>query len=266
MRMILFCLGLLASPALGHEFWLEPSEYQPATDAMLDARIVNGQNFGGIEIAYFPQRFTRFEVIHGETVAPVEQRMGNSPALQVPTLGEGLTVVVYQSTNASVTYESFYKFARFAWHKDFEGAITAHVTDGLPLAGFNEVYSRYVKTLFGVGTGAGADARAGLETEFVALDNPYTDDVSAGMRVQLFYGDQVRANAQVEVFEKPLETDVTPVLYQTDAQGIAVISVLPGHDYLVNAVVLRRPDAGLAAEFDAVWETLWASLTFAIPE
>ena len=266
MRFVPFCLALLASPVAAHEFWLEPLVYQAPADAILAARIVNGQNFGGIEISYFPQRFTRFDVILGDQVAPVEARLGASPALMTPPLGDGLNVVVYQSTDAVVNYDAFHRFVRFAWHKGFDHTAEAHIARGLPLANFNEVYSRYVKTLIGVGSSAGADARAGLETEFVALDNPYTADLSGGMRVQLFYGDAVRANTQIEVFEKPLETAVTPVLYQTDADGIATIEVLPGHSYLVNAVVLREPDAAKAAANDAVWETLWASLTFGVPD
>jgi hypothetical protein len=39
------------------------------------------------------------------------------------------------------------------------------------------------------------------------------------------------------------------------------IPVKSGHEYLLDAVVLRAadPDDG------AVWETLWAALTFAVP-
>lgn len=257
---------LLAAPVSAHEFWLEPTTYQVAADGSLEATIVNGQNFGGVVISYFPQRFVRFDVTLGALTAPVEARVGNNPALQAPSLGEGLNIVAYQSTNATVNYDAFHRFVRFAWHKGFAGTAEAHIARGLPLANFNEVYSRYVKTLIGVGSSAGADARVGLETEFVALDNPYTDDLSNGMHLQLFYGDAVRANTQIEVFEKPLETAETPVLYQTDADGVATIAVLPGHSYLVNAVVLREPSAALATEFDAVWETLWASMTFAIPD
>ena len=266
MFLALLSAALVSAPVSAHEFWLEPTAYQVAANGSLEATIVNGQNFDGVVISYFPQRFVRFDVTLGDLSAPVEARVGNNPALQAPSLGEGLNIVAYQSTNATVTYEDWEKFARFAGHKGFVGYQEAHTARGLPLADFKEVYSRFVKTLIGVGTSAGADQRVGLETEFVALDNPYTDDLTGGMRLQLFYGDAVRANTQIEVFEKPLETAETPVLYQTDADGIATITVLPGHSYLVNAVVLREPSAALATEFDAVWETLWASMTFAIPD
>jgi hypothetical protein len=54
-------------------------------------------------------------------------------------------------------------------------------------------------------------------------------------------------------------------LHRTDADGIASLPV-KGFSYLVDAVVLREPTAELAAEAEIAWETLWAALTFGVPE
>jgi hypothetical protein len=54
-------------------------------------------------------------------------------------------------------------------------------------------------------------------------------------------------------------------LHRTDADGIASLPVKAGC-YLVDAVVLREPTAELAAEAEIAWETLWAALTFGVPE
>ena len=53
---------------------------------------------------------------------------------------------------------------------------------------------------------------------------------------------------------------------QTDDNGVATFPVRPGYSYMVDAVVLREPSDRLAEQFGAVWETLWANLTFAVPE
>ena len=53
---------------------------------------------------------------------------------------------------------------------------------------------------------------------------------------------------------------------QTNAQGKAIIDVLPGHDYLLDAVVLRVPEGGNNKKDDAVWESLWAATTFSVPQ
>jgi uncharacterized GH25 family protein len=270
MRLLALFSLLLAPPALAHELWVEPEAFQVAGDGMLVADLVNGQEFEGVHLAYIPQRFVRFEVVNGDEIAPVMMRIGDSPALNIPTLGDGLNVVVYESTVSTVNYEELAKFLRFVTHKDLLGgpeAVTElHQERGLPEADFDEAYTRYSKSLIGVGEGEGSDAVVGLETELVALTNPYTDDLSAGFRVQLYYQGEVRADEQVEIFDRAPNGTVTISTVRTDAEGIAVVPVTAGHDYMLDAVVLREPSAELASETGAVWETLWANLTFGVPE
>lgn len=267
MRVIAACLALLATAPRAHELWIEPTDYSVAPDATLQAFLVNGQNFGGIEIAYFPQRFVRFGVVLNGQEVPVTARLGDSPALAMPPPGEGLAVVVFQSSGDIVTYDSYAAFARFVEHKDFGGWVhRQHRDRALPEDTFKEYYTRYSKALIAVGDGAGADSRLGLETELVALTNPYVDDLGAGVRVQAFYQDAPRADAQIEVFDKAADGTVVITYYRTDADGIATLPVSPGHSYLVDAVVLRAPSEAVTAETGAVWESLWAALTFGVPE
>ncbi|MEJ6477175.1 MAG: DUF4198 domain-containing protein [Octadecabacter sp.] len=266
MRAFIFVLSLIASPLAAHEFWLEPLDYQIADDGRLEAHIVNGQSFEGVKLSYLPQRFVRFEQFVGMRRMPVQGRLGSTPALNAPPLTLGLNVVIYQSTTATVNYETWEKFQRFVDHKDFGDVRALHDARDLPADGFGEVYSRYAKTLINVGDGTGADLRTGLETEIVALTNPYTDDLSEGMRVQVFYGDDVRIDTQVEVFDKAPDDTVVITMVRTDAEGIAVVPVIAGHSYMLDAVVLREPSTELAASSNAVWETLWANLTFGVPE
>lgn len=131
--------------------------------------------------------------------------------------------------------------------------------------GFDEVYSRYSKALIAVGDGQGSDERLGMETELVALMNPYTDDLTEGFAVQLHYRNMLRANEQIEVFEKAPGGKAVITTYRTDENGIGRFPVKPGHIYMVDAVVLREPSAQLQGATGAVWQTLWANLTFAVP-
>lgn len=253
-------------PAQAHEFWIEPLAYQVAPDGMVQGELVNGEDFGGVEMAYLPQRYVSFTAALGMRRTNVENRLGARPALDMDPYGEGLHVVSYQSRMATLDYAEWEKFLKFATHKDFADIEAIHDARGLPRDGFTEGYWRFAKTLVGVGHGAGRDFRTGLATEFVALDNPYTDDVSNGLRVQLYYLDDLRPDAQVELFEKAPDGTVEITLHRTDAQGIATLPVKAGHSYLVDAVVLREPSAELAEQANIQWETLWAALTFGVPE
>ncbi len=266
MRALFLVLMLVVSQASAHEMWLEPLDYQPAADSRIGVHIVNGQKFKGIRHAYIPRNFKTFVVINASQVLPVESRIGSMPALKQKALGDGLHVVAYQSEPDTVTYAKFKKFQAFADHKDFASIWARHLERGLPEGNFREIYTRFSKALIGAGSGMGEDRRLGLETEFVALDNPYTGDLRDGFRVQLFYGGKVRTNAQVEMFERLHDEEATITMHRTDVHGIATLPIRPGHDYMIDAVVLRQPDAETAKESAAVWESLWANMTFSVPD
>ncbi len=266
MRITTLCLAFFAPPAAAHEFWIEPLEWQIGEDDTMQARLVNGEDFEGIEFAYLPQRFGRFDIYEGGTAMPVVGRTGDTPALRFRPASDGLAVASYESIPHTVTYDDFEVFGSFVEHKDLGDVLARHAARGLPETGFAEVFSRYAKTLVSVGDGAGDDQRTGLETEIVVLDNPYVSDPADGIRVQVFYGDALRTDTQVELFDRGPDGAVALTLHRTDDAGIATLPVAAGHDYLVSAVVLREPDAALAASSGAVWESLWASLTFAVPD
>lgn len=258
-------LFLVAAPAHAHELWIDPAEYQPALGQPIVAEIFNGENFAGNHLVYLPRFFDRFEIIAAQDQAPVKSRLGNRPALDQPSLGDGLHIIVFQSRPDTLNYATFEKFKSFAQHKDFADIESRHAERVLGPGPFDEVYTRFSKSLVGVGSAHGADRRVGLETELVALENPYTDTTTDGVDVQLFYRDARRADAQIELFEKAPDGAVQVTLHRTNTQGRATLPVKPGHTYMVDAVVLREPDARHAKR-NAAWETLWANLTFRIPE
>jgi uncharacterized GH25 family protein len=267
MRIFALVLSLLASPAVAHEFWIEPLAYQVEADGRLEAHLVNGQDFAGVKIPYLPRGFANFITFTEiNTAARVRGRLGDMPALQQNPLGEGLNVVVYQANPSTIKYAEWAKFQAFIEHKDFGDILSIHQARGLPEEGFTEIYARFSKSLIGVGNGVGSDTRVGLTTEIVALTNPYTDDLADGVKVQLFYLNEPRAEVQIEVFEKGPDDTVEVSFYRTDAEGIATFPVNAGHSYMLDAVVLREPSDNVAAETGAVWETLWANMTFAVPQ
>jgi uncharacterized GH25 family protein len=186
--------------------------------------------------------------------------------MQHPGLEDGLAILVHETTNSTLTYREFDKFINFIEHKDFEGLPEAHRARGLPDVGFVESYRRFAKSLISVGSGAGQDRQVGLEIEIVALSNPYADDLSDGMAVQVYLNAAPRPDVQVEVFSRRTGTKEPAViqLYRTDADGIARFPVLTGHDYMVDNVALRPVEP--AGADDPVWHSLWANLTFSSPE
>ena len=265
MRTFAFVLTLLATPINAHEFWLEPQNYQVDADGVIIAQLVNGEDFDGPTQSYLPQRFQHFALFFNGGTAKVPGRVGDSPAVTINAAGDGLHVFGYQSQPSVVSYNSWEKFQKFVDHKDLGDVLAMHEARALPLEGFTEVYTRYSKSLVGAGSAAGSDSRVGLETEIVALTNPYTDDVSNGMRFALYYRNDPRANVRFEVFDKSPDGTVTQTFYVTDDDGIVTVPVQSGYSYMADAVVLREPSDARAADTGAVWETLWANMTWAVP-
>lgn len=251
-------------PAAAHEFWVEPEFYAIAETHRLNADLRNGQFFAGPAIPYIGGTIERFEVIAGDAVLPVKARLGDRPALKNMALPEGLAIVVFQSTASRLNYETLEDFAAFVTHKDLKGTLEAHRARGLPDGNFDENYRRFSKVLVAVGDGRGADRQVGLLTEIVAGANPYTDDVTSGMPLQVFYDGAPRADVQIELFERAPDETVAIATYRTDAGGRAVVPVKPGHTYLADAVAIRPLDGSQGN--GAVWHTDWAALTFAVPE
>lgn len=259
-----WALALLASPLSAHEFWIEPEVFALEEGAPVMAQTLVGSELKGATYSYNPQNFTRFEIVTDAGVQPVEGRLGDKPALNMVPEGSGLATIVHVTRDYSLTYREWEKFTAFCEHKDFTWAIDRHLERGLGQERVYERYSRHAKSLVALGDGAGADRAVGLLTEIVAEANPYTDDLSGGFPVRVLYEGAPRADAQVELFERDAAGEVTIRLYRTDDQGRAMVEVKPGHFYLVDAVVMRELE--VAEDTDPAWESLWASLTFEVPE
>ncbi|MCF3594271.1 DUF4198 domain-containing protein [Rhodobacteraceae bacterium LMO-12] len=256
---VVLVLVVCARAGLAHEFWIEASEYQADTGATVEAGIFNGQDFNGVELAWFEGRVAAAHWAAGEVRGQFESRSGERPALKVKAVTEGLIRLIYQTTPSELTYSEWAKFVSFAESKGHGWAVERHLERGLAKEGVREVYTRYCKALVAVGNGKGADAAAGMRHEIVALGNPY-GDVSQGLAVALFFEGKVLAGGQIDVFEKALDGTVRKTQVKSDADGQAVIPVRAGHRYLLDSVVLLEAEGGGVA-----WESLWASLTFEVP-
>jgi len=260
--------AISSSPLAAHEFWLSPPSYQIPVGAPLVSHIRVGQGFKGSAFSYLERSTSRFDVIQGNNVFASGAVIGDRPALQRVVAPEGLAIVVHETTDSRLTYNSFEQFTNFVTHKDFAGALERHEARRLPETGFVETYRRYAKSLISVGKGEGIDVAVGLDTEIVALKNPYTEDLSGEIPVQVFLYGAPRGDVQVELFSRDLDADPTAettiTLHRTNAEGIVLLPIEPGKEYMVDAVVLeeRNPEE----EGDgAAWHSMWANLTFAVP-
>ena len=254
-------MSVTALPVLSHEFWIAPGKFQVENGTQIVANLRNGEMFRGSDLAWFPHQSVRTAIILNGQETPYEGRMGDIPALTFQAPGDGLLTLLTVTEPAELKYKSWEKFLSFTDDKGMPEIPARHLNRGLPQQDFWERYTRHVKALIAVGPGQGADADRGMATEIVALANPYTDTLPEGLPVRLLLNDEPRPGVQIEIFDKAPDGNVTRNLTLTDEKGEALIPVAPGHSYLLDAVAIRPvPDSERA-----VWETLWATLVFALP-
>ena len=222
-----------------------------------------GQEYNGSAHSYIPRNFRRFDYAMGGEIRPVEGTVGDRPALNMVPESEGLLVPIHVTTDMIVVWDTWERFKSFLEHKDLAWGLAEHDARGLPRAPVRERYSRYAKSLIAVGSGKGDDIEAGLLTEIVALENPYTGDMSDGLNIRVLYQGAPRIDTQVEVFSKAADGTVTITYERTGETGVATIPVVPGHRYQLDAVVLRPLE--VVGEKDPSWESLWANMTLEVP-
>jgi hypothetical protein len=257
-------LALAGKGVFAHEFWIDPTAFTLAQEEMLAADLRVGEGYRGGPQPYLTQSFTRFEIVQDNNARPVTGRLGNIPALQMGDLSDGLAVIVHETTGQMLTWTGWDRFLAFADHKDLGDVTAMQAARALDQVDVTEVYIRYAKSLVAIGGGAGADARMGLRTEFVALANPYRDDLTMGFAAQLWLDNAPRADVQVEVFTKDPDGVVTVSLARTDADGIVRVPVVAGMRYMIDAVVLEAVEP--LQPGDPEWRTLWANMTFGVPD
>ena len=267
LRLILIVVGAFALPAklVAHEFWISPQSYNIAPEDPIRADLRVGQDFKAPAYAYIDFQIVRFELWQNGEKIEVTGQMGDVPALNMEgAVSDGLVTIVHETADSTLTWDEWETFERFVNHKDLTGTFEEHARLGLPRDGFKESYRRFAKSLVAVGGGAGSDIEAGLRTEIIALTNPYTDDLSGGMRVRLMFEGAPRADAQIEVFEKAADETLTVFTVRTDADGIATVPVKPGHEYMLDAVKMLTLPEPVDLE-KPVFASLWANLTFKTP-
>lgn len=256
----------LSFSALAHEFWIEPLDFRLERGGSVVANLKVGENMKGDIFPYLPQRFVEFSISGPQGERSVKEPLGAVPAANERALGSGLHILAYHSTPSRVSYESFEKFETFLQEENLEGIVEAHRRRGLPDAGFTEAFTRYAKALVQVGDGAGQDAAIGMPFELVAETNPYADKVKNRLTVRLLWQGQGMADTQIKVFRQtePGEVDVSKVT--TDAEGRATVASEEGGIFLLSAVHMVEPSREVAQNTRAVWQSLWASLTFQVKE
>ena len=257
--------GLVSLPSSAHEFWLEPSDFQPKVGDVVTVDLVIGTHFDGFSSPYTPDEIAAFGLIDAAGNTPITGRFGDMPAGQFVVGQVGLTLLYHQTTPSYVTYTKPEKFISFAVEKGFADVAARYQKQTAENFRLVEKYRRFAKSLIMVGPASGQDQLLGLEMELVALTNPYRQPVSKEFTVAVYESGAPRPGAQVTVFIRHTPNNVEKKIIIADERGRVHLSLLPGRHYLFDSVKLQ-PIKDADPIKNAEWESLWAALTFAVPD
>lgn len=239
---------LVASAARAHDFWIEPATFTPAAGQSVAVRLRVGERLMGEPVPRRSGRIERFFARSASGERDVPGQDNRDPAGVVVVKESGTTIVAYRSRPSRSQLDAA-KFESYLREEGLEFVIDLRKARGESARQGTEVYSRAAKTLLQAGGGAVTDEAVGLRLEIVRSANTFQ---------VLFEGKPLR-NALVVALRRGDATN--PARARTDESGRVVFSSLGRGEWLVKTVhmVPAPPSA------NADWESIWASVTFAVP-
>jgi hypothetical protein len=260
-----FGAALVVRAAGAHDFWIEPSSFTPEPAAAVALHLRVGQQWLGDPLPRDGKRVERFVLAGPEGVAEVPGVEGVDPAGVTRVGGNGLYVVSYASFNTplSLAPEKFEEYLRL---EGLEWAIAERARRGESAADSREVYARCAKAVLHVGSGGpsvGFDRTFGCAFEIVPEQDPSGVPVGAALTVRVLYRGKPFAGALVVALPKTHPQAFSSA--RSDRAGRATLQLAERGAWLVKAVHLERLAETEAVREQADWQSVWASLTFALP-
>jgi uncharacterized GH25 family protein len=239
--------------ATAHEFWVEPSEFNPASGARVDVRLCVGDGFEGWPLARNEQRIERFAAIGAHTEEPLLGLDGADPAGVARLETPGRHILAFESKYSLANMQAE-EFSAYLKEKGLERILAQRAQRGETRFLARDAYTRHAKALIRVGDSRDgtADRAIGLQLELIA------EPVRGGAaRVfKLLY--QGRPLADALMTATRLGGADGDLHARTDKQGRATFILERAGVWRVGAVhMIEARDKTIAD-----WESLWASVTF----
>jgi uncharacterized GH25 family protein len=252
--------ALLASPALSHDFWIEPSSFHPPSGSLLAVSLRVGEHFRGDPVPRADAKIVKFVLASDSGEARIGGLPATDPAGLVRVPAPGLFLIGYRSQRTAITLEPE-KFEKYLTEEGLDEVAKTRKARGEQDKPANEVFSRCVKSLIAVdGKGdSGFDRVLGFTAEVVAESNPAKLRAGDTMRVRILYEGKPVGGALVKAIA--LDDPDNTLTARSGKDGRAAFRLPRKGIWLVKTVhVIPAPK-----ETGADWESLWASLTFELP-
>jgi uncharacterized GH25 family protein len=249
---------LLSDAARAHDFWIEPSTFHPQPGETVSVGLRVGQDFVGDPVPRLSSAIEQFFVRQGGGEQSIDGADNIDPAGLLRADGQTTAVIGYSSTGAFIELPA-QKFEDYLRLYGLEQIVDERAGRGESAEPGRERFYRYAKALLtGAGPSPAATQPLPLTYEIVPDDDPTLRFGAFDGRI--LYDGEPLAGALVQAL---LQGDPSVRLsVRSDSQGAFSFDLPRAGVWLVKSVHMVR--GGLFS--DADWESLWASLTFEMPE
>lgn len=264
-KRILMCILaalVLCSPALAHDFWIEPSSFHPEALSKIGVSLRVGENFAGEPVKRSAAKIRQFILVDGNGEKTISGSEGADPAGEVTLERPGIYVIGYRSNHSSIELDAA-KFEAYLKEEGLEHVIELRKKRGQSEKPAREIYSRCAKTIFTTPSSGEAGELhrkpLGFSLEIIPQNDPTGLKNGEELSVQLLFEGAPLAGAAITFMPKAAPTESIKAVTNTD--GIAKAKLDKPGMWMVKTVhIIPAFDASVAD-----WESLWATLTFEIP-
>lgn len=251
-----FCVAL----AHAHDFWIEPSNLRPELGSAIKVGLRVGDQFPGEAVPRNDQRIVSFVCVDSSGKHDILGKDGMDPAGLWRCNLPGAFILGYRSNDARIELDAR-KFEKYLAEEGLDHVLKLRAQRGDSAKPARELYSRAAKSIVVVGDAPLERLTVPLDfrLEIVPESNPaqLTSDKPFQARV-LFEGKPL-ADALVKIARSDEPTEIRRI--RTNADGRINVPLSPAPLWKISVVHMTVAPK----EADADWQSVWASLTFAVP-
>ena len=262
MKRLALLLLALPSVAAAHDFWIEPSTFRPAAKSSVEIRLRVGEHYLGDPVPRRPaSQLVRFDAYTSSGIIRTSGAEGDEPAGSVIVPRSGLTLVAYESKPAFVELTEA-KLDQYLREEGLESVREMRKRSAFAREPWREIYARCAKSLLstGLGSASGFNKPVGMPLELIPEKNPYALGAGTTLPVRLLYRGKGLPDALVVAVSKAQPDQ--RVAARSDKEGRVRLKLDPAGEWLIKAVHIVPAPTGARGR----WESLWASLTFELPQ
>ena len=252
---LLFALGVLPGSVTAHDFWIEPSSFQPGRGAAVALDLRFGQNFNGVSVPRNSSVIDRFVAYRGDgREMPIAGADGIAPAGVIEAEPQQTSLIVFDGAGGSVemaagAFEAYLRSYGLEWVVDYRALKGQMRSPG------REAFHRHAKALIsGSATNPAVTTAVGQPLELVPDEDP-TQSSSPDFSAKVLW--RGRPLSGCLVIARNRDTPAVAIRSRTSQDGAFDMQLGPGV-WMLQAVWMQR--GGWFSGYD--WESQWASLIF----